>query len=118
MTADITPARGNNHTPCEVPLYDAPKGTPFSEITNCPVLNSKSVKVGNEGSILAHLPAQQGYTDIEGTTVRMVCQLGGQMTEDIVTLIGVKQSSYVVEIAGNEYAIRKSIARFCAYNGE
>lgn len=118
MTADITQARGNNSTPCEVPLYDAPKGTPFSEIANCPIVNSRMNRPGMENSILSHLPSQQGFTDIEGTTVRMVCQIGGNITEDVVKLVGVKQSSYVVEIDGIEYAIRKAIARFCAYTGE
>lgn len=118
MTADITTARGNNSSPCEVPVYDAQKDTPFSAIDKMPVTNRKSTKAGNDTSILAHLPEVKGYLDMEGTTVGMVAMVGGHQTYDVVKLIGVKQSSYIVEIGGTEYAVRKSIVRFIVNRGE
>ena len=105
MTADITIARGINSTPCKIPLYNAPEGTPFSEIDKCEIVNRVSSSAGK-------------FTDIEGTTVKMVTCIGGEQMEDIVTMVGEKQYSYIVRIEGKEYAIRKSIARFVVYRGE
>lgn len=115
MTVDITYARGNNSTECKIPLYDAPKGTPFSEISNCPVANECKIANGDSESILSVLAPRDGYTDIEGTTVRMVTSIGGKQYEDVVTLVGIKQSSFVVRIGDKDYAVRKSIAKFCVY---
>lgn len=118
MTADITIARGVNNTPCKIPLYNAPDNTPFSEIDKCEIVNRVASSAGKASSILSRLPEVQGYTDIEGTTVKMVTCIGGEQMEDIVTMVGEKQYSYVVRIEGKEYAIRKSIARFVVYRGE
>lgn len=112
MTADITIARGVNSSPCEVPIYDAFKDTPFSEIDKAPVTNAKTTKAGVEQSILSCLPDVQGYLDMEGTTVGMVSSIGGIQRYDVVQLVGVKQSSYIVRIEGKDYAVRKSIVRF------
>lgn len=113
MTADITYARGNNSTECKIPLYDAPKGTPFSEIPTFPIANECKIASGEADSILSVLAPKDGFTDIEGATVRMVTSIGGKQYEDVVTMVGVKQSSYVVRINDRDYAVRKSIARFC-----
>lgn len=112
MTADITIARGVNNSPCEVPVYDAFKDTPFTDIDKMPVTNAKTSKAGAENSILSRLPDINGYLDMEGTTVGMVTCIAGTQMYDVVELIGVKQSSYIVRIEGKDYAVRKSIARF------
>ena len=111
MTADITYARGNNNTPCKVALYDAPKGTPFSDIDKCPIANV-ATQIGDSASVLSLIVPTEQYTDIEGATVKMVTRIGDKQYEDVVTMVGVKNASYIVRIDGKDYAVRKSIVRF------
>lgn len=111
MTADITKARGQNASPVEVPLYKAPRGTAFSEIATMPIANTKK-EACDKTSILS-LMVEDGFTDLQGTTVRMVSKAGGQQYEDVVEIVGMKQASYIVRIDGVDYAVRKAIVRFC-----
>lgn len=111
MTADIAKARGENATPCEVPIYDAPADAPFSDIATFPIVNTKGSNV-SENSILSQIPGEQGFLDMQGTTVLMVSSIGGRRMMDKVELVGVKNASFIVRINGSDYAVRKSIVRF------
>lgn len=110
MVSDIARARGNNESPVKAPLYDAPAGTTFANVASYDVVNTVAK---NDGTSILSLLGEVGYTDIQGATVRMVAKVGEREFSDVVTIIGEKQASYIVRIGEDDYAVRKSIARFC-----
>ncbi len=115
--ADIVKARnaGQNASPVNVPLYDAPFDANWDAIGTFEITNmvKKDPKAG--ASILTLVDANRpDYESIDGRTVGMITQIGGNVYRDVVKMVGVTNASYVVEIDGVEYSVRKSVVKFTA----
>ena len=54
------------------------------------------------------------YESIDGRVVGMITQIGGTVYRDVAKVIGATNASYVVEIDGIEYSVRKSVVKFTA----
>ena len=110
---DIAKARnqGGNVSEVKVPLYHAGTDTPYDNITNMPVFN-KVEKTGTPSSILGYLNVADEYTDISGVECVMVTKIGTNVVYDNVTIIGMNNASYIVDIDGVEYSVRRAIVRF------
>ena len=63
-------------------------------------------------SILSLLDNRTQYTDIEGTTVRMVVNINGREFVDVVTPYGLTQNGVVVKIADQFVTVHKSVVKF------
>lgn len=116
MTADIALARGNNNSPIMAPVYDAPIEAGWDAIPTYDVVN-KVVNTASTKSILSRIGVTAETEDVNGWVVLMVSKIGEDVMHDVVTLKGEKQHSYVVDINGTEYAVKKSIVRFVHYKG-
>lgn len=115
--ADIVKARnaGQNASPVNVPLYDAPFDANWDAIGTFEIVNQvkKDPKAG--ASVLTLIDANRpGYESIDGRTVGMITQIGGNVYRDVAKVIGATNASYVVEIDGVEYSVRKSVVKFSA----
>jgi len=117
--ADIVKARnaGNNSGPVLAPLYDAPIDCQWDSITTFPVLNqARRENVADCKSILSKLDMGTTLASIDGMTVTMVSKIGNDVckdtVKDTVKVIGATNMAFVVEIAGTEYSVKKSIVRF------
>lgn len=115
--ADIVKARnmGQNASPVNVPLYDAPIDANWDAIETFEIVNriKKDPKAG--ASVLTLIDANRpDYESIDGRTVGMITQIGGNVFRDVVKVIGATNAGYVVEIGGVEYSVRKSVVRFTA----
>lgn len=96
----ITPARDPQNTPVCVPLYNK----------NNQITNQQLKELGN--SILSLLDNRTEYTDIEGTTVKMVVNINGREFVDIVTPYGLTQNGVVVKIGEQFVTVHKSVVKF------
>ena len=115
--SDIVKARnaGQNASPVNVPLYDAPFDANWDAIGTFEIVNQvqKNPKAG--ASVLTLIDANRpDYESIDGRTVGMITQIGGNVYRDVVKVIGATNASYVVEIGGIEYSVRKSVVKFTA----
>ena len=115
--ADIVKSRnkGQNAGPVKVPLYKAGTDARWDGISTMPIVNKVTIAGanGNGKSILSVLAKDtQDYTDLSGQTVTMVTKIGENVYHDVVKLIGCTNNGYVVEIGGEEYTVRRAIARF------
>lgn len=115
--ADIVKARnaGQNASPVNVPLYDAPFDANWDAIGTFEIVNmvKKDPKAG--ASVLTLIDANRpDYESIDGRTVGMITQIGGTVYRDVAKVIGATNASYVVEIDGVEYSVRKSVVKFTA----
>lgn len=114
--ADIVKSRnkGQNGGPVKVPVYKAGTDAKWDGISTMPIVNKITVKgVGDGKSILSVLAKDtEEYADVSGQTVTMVAKIGDTIYHDIVKLIGCTNSGFVVEIAGEEYTVRRSIVKF------
>lgn len=113
--ADIVKARnaGNNSGPVLAPLYDAPIDAQWDSIPTFPVVNeTKRANVADCKSILSKLDMGTTLASIDGMTVTMVSKIGNDICKDTVKVIGSTNMAYVIEIAGTEYSVKKSIVRF------
>lgn len=110
---DIAKARnqGGNVTEVKVPLYHAGTDTPYENITSMPIFN-KVEKSGTPSSILGYLNVADEYTDISGIDCIMATKIGANVMFDNVTVVGMNNASYIVEIDGVEYSVRRAIVRF------
>lgn len=113
--ADIVKARnvGQNGSPVCVPLYNAPFDASWDAIATYEITN-RIVKDPSAGtSVLTLIDASRPeYESIDGRTVGMITQIGGNVYRDIVSVVGCTNTAFVVEIDGTEYSVRKSLVRF------
>lgn len=115
--ADIVKARnaGQNASPVNVPLFDAPFDATWDAIGTFEIVNQmqKNPKAG--ASVLTLIDANRpDFESIDGRTVGMITQIGGNVFRDVVKVIGATNASFVVEIDGVEYSVRKSVVKFIA----
>lgn len=110
---DIAKARnqGGNVTEVKVPLYHAGTDTPYDNIVSMPIYN-KVKKSDSPTSILGYLNTTDEYADISGMDCIMVTKIANNVMYDNVTVIGMNNASFIVEIDGIEYSVRRAIVRF------
>ena len=114
--ADIVKSRnkGQNGGPVKVHVYKAGTDAKWGWISTMPIRNKITVKGVGDGKRIRSVLAKdtEEYADVSGQTVTMVAKIGDTIYHDVVKLIGCTNSGYVVEIAGEEYTVRRSIIKF------
>lgn len=113
--ADIVKSRnaGQNGSIVLAPLYDAPIEATWDAIPTYDIVNEhKRAPIGGAQSILSRLDVGTELSDISGLTVTMVTNISDKIFKDIVKIVGMSATAFVVEIDGTEYSVRKSIVRF------
>lgn len=108
--AYITKAKAVENTPVRVAVYDAPLGTPYSDIAKYPIVNTQAREPTK--SILSQLDNAPMLADVNGWKVTMVAKLGENEFVDTVEIIGEKNRSFHVRINGEVYSVVKSVVRF------
>lgn len=115
--ADIVKARnqGNNSSPVCVPLYGAPLGCAWDAIATYQIVNTAIPEsVAGSRSIRCKVETTAEYLDIEGRTVGMISKIGDEVFRDVVTIVGMTGTAFVVRFGDEdtEYSVRKSVVRF------
>lgn len=96
----VTPARDPQNTPVCIPVYNK----------NNQITNEQKREAGS--SILSLLDNKPQYTDVEGTTLKMVVTINDRTFEDVVTPYGLTQSGIVVKIGEQYISVYKGCAKF------
>lgn len=96
----VTPARNPECTPVYMPVYNEQ-----DEVTNI-------AKREKTNSILGLIETKPTYTDIQGSTLKMVLNIHDEIYTDIVEVYGTTQSNIVVKIGEQFVSVYKSVAKF------
>lgn len=96
----VSPARDPQNTPVCVPVFD----------NNNRITNEQKKEVGT--SVLSLLDNKTEYTDVEGTTLKMVVTINDKTFTDVVVPYGTTQNGIVVKIGEQYVSVYKGCVKF------
>lgn len=98
-----------------IPVFDAPKDVTFEDVSKYTVVNPKKIEGAQSAfdCVMGKGRASK-YSDARGMRVRMIANIDGMTTEDIVTIVGMNTRGVVIARDNDSalYCITTANARF------